>query len=1157
MSVYEQNLQSLLKINPNLAARLFAIKGNEKFEVFVDENDPLNINILNNETAKVLYEEVPIRQIEEYLNSFEDAYGRYPYLYFFGVGNGVFFKALLQNEIHRRIVVVEPELEILYIAFHFSDFTQEIDSGRLVFLAADSINFAVASSIFMEPESRIFSKTYAFHVLLPFYEKAYENRILLINRIFLQAIEHSVRGLGNDSTDALIGLQHQVANVNKMVYTPTTMELLRNIKNSDTAVIISTGPSLKKQLPLLKTIAPYTTLICVDSSLPILERYDIKPDIVVSIERVIETAKFYKETSKAFQEDIVFVITSIAHPELFKEIKSGTLQISMRPFGYTSYFEMPEYGYLGIGMSAANLAYEMVYHGDFKHCILIGQDLAYGADGSTHSEGHVYGTKERKKSEEQKHIVTAYGGEGEVTTTLTWRLFKNFFESDIFHANQKGIITVNATEGGARIEGSVEMPFGEAIEKFVDKNRTKELISLEAPDAKSIEERVKKADAKIEHLLTYATKLQKEVETVFLHVAKECEIIESIKPQEHFAKLNFQNLADVMAEIDHVKDYFNDQEFANIFTDSTQAMILHQEIELATIQVRNVRTDDEKRQKMIDWVMAHRFWLFSLAGMMQSTIDAVNMGLEMKLDFAAVNNVYVYDKEAEIDVLDVKDAKNIFDIKRACIEYALSSEKEVGFYYGEKGNLRVQVHMPNSNDRHFSEFSFKNSLLETMNTTKFQTLSKEGKQLRVGFVTPHDVHDDVSFIELIQELYAQFPKLTFKVLAFKEEEREFIKELFHKEMDEIEFIAPKSVYELTREVDVFLYSLETTKFNKFYGLHNILERYTEVKVPQLLIENGYGTAFEKHIDFVKIYTNVLLGKKAIIEVRHNSELIDVINCEERDTANVFDVKQACIEFVSQQKDLEFVYKDEKRGFSAHVELMPRDDERYAMFAFTNSLQTTMEKTSFEGVYKKGAIGFFAVDENLEDVEFVRNIKEMMQEFESTEFTAFYFTSAQEERAIELFGAENISTIAPKSVLEICENIEVFYSNYDRTFMQPLENALVKALRGYSDDVFVLGAHLNYQDVTLKEYEQNNQEYYKKLFDNFELLGFSEEDKKPGNEFNKIFYEKASEKFGVKLDVSMDMFVPQAYRKWQLGLGFCDHAYFSWHTAFNRAVAKLK
>ena len=812
MSFYEQNLQSLLRVNPKLASLLFGLKTNKKFEVFVDEKDPLNINIIDVQREMPLYKNVPIQETEEYLQSFMAKYQRYPYLYFFGLGNGVFYKALLVEDTCKRVVVVEPELEIVFMALHFNDFTKELESGRLVLVLASDVTFALASDIFMHPESRIFSKTYQFHALLPYYETVYGEVILIINRIFLQAIEHAVRGLGNDSTDALIGLQHQVANIDKMVHTPTTLELIKKVKNSEVAVIISTGPSLKKQLPLLKTIKDHATLFCIDSSLPILEKEGIKPDIVISLERVIETAKFYTKTSKEFQEDIIYVITSIAHPDLFKEIHAGTLQISMRPFGYTSYFEMPEYGYLGIGMSAANMAYELVFHADFKTCILIGQDLAYGADGTTHSDGHIYGIQEKGKTDQLRYRVPAYGGDGTVETTLTWKLFKNFFESDISYANAKGTATINATEGGARIDGTLEMPFAEAIEKYVDFEHKKEQIVLQKPDVITIEKNLKKADEKIKHMLSYATKLQKEVEETFLHVALACENIESVEESERYEKLDYQALADVMEEIDHIKNYFDDQEFANIFTDSTQAMILHQEIELAKIQVRNVLSDNDKRQKMIDWVLAHKYWLFSLAGMMQATIDAINMGTEMKIDFESIKVIRVYLDDKEIDSLHVNHSdelvNNIFDLKQLCIDYVLDEKHsnivdKVKFYYSDEAkSFEVELHMPTRNDKHFNEFTFKNSLEATIDKKRLENLYEKNT---IGFLATDENLEDEDFVKYIKELMVGFPDVRFKAFCFTEVQKNKVR---HHICNKLEVLLLKTVYEIALNVEIYLSNYE-------------------------------------------------------------------------------------------------------------------------------------------------------------------------------------------------------------------------------------------------------------------------------------------------------------------------------------------------------------
>jgi len=43
--VFDDNINALMRVNPALAARLMMVETNERYEVFVDEKDPANINI--------------------------------------------------------------------------------------------------------------------------------------------------------------------------------------------------------------------------------------------------------------------------------------------------------------------------------------------------------------------------------------------------------------------------------------------------------------------------------------------------------------------------------------------------------------------------------------------------------------------------------------------------------------------------------------------------------------------------------------------------------------------------------------------------------------------------------------------------------------------------------------------------------------------------------------------------------------------------------------------------------------------------------------------------------------------------------------------------------------------------------------------------------
>lgn len=460
MSIWEKNLGALSKVDSALYQQIRAVSPNNDFEVFIGK-DSADINIIDKKRESVLFLGNAVESTTKIFHSLAP-YALYPYLYFFGFGNGVLYKMLFANPAHKQIMVFEPHLEIIFIVLNLVDFSDEILARKLVIFHANSATTENLTPFFSQNRNALMhGKLYNLHIFNEYYDNFLDSANA-INKLFVSVIEHGVASLGNDSKDAITGIKHHIANLPLMLKNPTLYELIDKAKNTTHAIIVSTGPSLNKQLPLLKKMQDFVTIFCVDASFPILCENGIKPDIVLSMERVELTAKFYEVVEARFFEGVIFEITSIAHKKLLDEIvkKGGALQISMRPFGYTSYFEIEPYGYVGIGMSAANMAYEIVVHSGFETCIFIGQDLAFAKDGMSHSKGAVYG--ENELSGKPKILVEQYGGGGFVESTQVWDMFLKFFARDIFETKDR-IRVINATEGGARIPHTIEMPFSEAL----------------------------------------------------------------------------------------------------------------------------------------------------------------------------------------------------------------------------------------------------------------------------------------------------------------------------------------------------------------------------------------------------------------------------------------------------------------------------------------------------------------------------------------------------------------------------------------------------------------------------------------------------------------------------------------------------------------------
>jgi len=628
--LFHKNIQALTKKNPTLAAKLFSLKGTKNFQVVQQGEDVINLNIIDKYKKFPIYKTQPLKEIEQKREVFKNKYSRYPVLFFYGIGNGIFTKLLFSNPSHKKVVVFEPNLELLYIALNIVDLSDEILQEKLILIPPEELTFAKAISIMSHKDIKLYAKTFELHIYSEYYERFFSESILQTNKMLLRAIKQSILNVGNDTIDTLIGIEHHINNLPLMLKSPHFSQLIKK-KISDVAVIVSTGPSLAKQLPLLKKYQKYITIISVDASLPILAKHGIKPDFVTSLERVELTAKFFENTPKEFQKDIIMLHSSLQHEKVLKN-SHGRKILPMRGFGYMKYFGMHKYGYLGIGMSAANMAYELSYILGYKKIILIGQDLAYSEDGTSHSEGHVLG-KDEVKFKESDEYVTKYGGEGLIRTTQIWNSFRNAFERDIEYSKKENVLTINATEGGARIEGAEEMSFEEALKQHVDKIPKKKL-KLRTLSENTINRLLLKAHKKIQRMIKYGQKVQNKIEKTFLKVAKECENLEKLKEKKKLEKINFEKLYKLSSEIDKIKDLLEDKTFATMYGETIQSYLVNKELDLAKIMVQPSNTEIEKKAKIIDWIMNHKEWLFMLAGSINAqiiTVKRASKNLEKEL----------------------------------------------------------------------------------------------------------------------------------------------------------------------------------------------------------------------------------------------------------------------------------------------------------------------------------------------------------------------------------------------------------------------------------------------------------------------------------------------------------------------------------------------
>nr|WP_306808312.1 6-hydroxymethylpterin diphosphokinase MptE-like protein [Campylobacter upsaliensis] len=447
-----------------------------------------------------------------------------------------------------------------------------------------------------------YAKTCILHFGAKYYEKFqqdYERLALNLKETFSQAMFSK----GNNLYDALQGVGHFIHNLPLILNCPSLKEFLDKRRNiSKNAIIVSTGPSLMKQLPLLKEYREKALIFCADSAYPILAKHNIKPDFVCMVERSDFTAEFFNHDFGDFDEGICFILKSVVHPNALKYMQKykRTYLMLNETLPFIKSFKLDSFALHYMGPSVANLSFVLSLCLKVQNIILIGQDLSYDESGFSHPKDYQHG--QNYESESKKFSVLAYGGEGFVETNLYWNMFKHSFEKDILEAkNLLNVRTFNATEGGVRIEETIEKSFRECCEELLKEELKRPFENLKPLSQAKQNELLLKCYAKIYQSLSLSEAFLQELEE------NEGEIQ---KAYETFSLSNTQTFKETQTNlvelIENCKEKIeNNKSDKAILFDVLNPLLAQFEFDLAMILVENTKNIQENYQKTLLYAKAH------------------------------------------------------------------------------------------------------------------------------------------------------------------------------------------------------------------------------------------------------------------------------------------------------------------------------------------------------------------------------------------------------------------------------------------------------------------------------------------------------------------------------------------------------------------------
>ena len=400
----------------------------------------------------VFNERNPYADIQNALKQFEGK--KISHVISLGLNFGFLTEEILnQHSDLQRIIIVEPSGAFFLDQLEVMDLTSQIANEKVSFIigknVTDTVNllaphFQIASADMQEWGFALINNA------LQLYGEFSKDFIAQFgNLMYYQKL--------NANTATVFGakfLKNYLENVTQLPKSHYVSQIAGKF-DGERCVIISAGPSLEKQLPLLKAIQNKIVLISVGAALPTLHAHDINPHFVVLIDPIelnikdFSSGKFTREILISSLVGNSSVVANFQGKKFFTQFSQAFDEAPSNPFGKMCHMDSAG--------SVANCAYAFAKIIGMKSIAFVGQDLAY-TGGVSHALGHQQ--REDKRPEEMEKDsgmkkVAGYYGDS-VYTTIAMDVFKAWFEARF--AADKDIQVLNCTEGGAMIKGAIQQP---------------------------------------------------------------------------------------------------------------------------------------------------------------------------------------------------------------------------------------------------------------------------------------------------------------------------------------------------------------------------------------------------------------------------------------------------------------------------------------------------------------------------------------------------------------------------------------------------------------------------------------------------------------------------------------------------------------------------
>ena len=474
-AIYEKNLAALRLLNPPMAQALHSL---EEKNYRREQSRAGQETLIYRSGGQDYYLHSRFNPEAEAQKIIQKSNLQADHIIIFGLGLGFHVKQVLMlKSRNARVLLIEPELEIVKHSLHSLEWYELFQRNDFHYFFGTDMNLLAASVekflhlvSFETLETIDFPPEVRFHGA--FFSAARE---LIDNEIRTLLYDFKTRL----AEDAMVPT-NVLKNLRGILHS-RPIKALKNRFIGKPGFIVSAGPSLDKNVLLLKKIRNRGVILCVDTALKPLLKRGIQPHFTITAD---PSYKNYLHLQGAAKDMAYFLVseTGIAS-QVYEDFKGNIFSVTLgRPIVKMIEQRIGEIGEIEAWGSVVSLALNVALYFGLEPVVFLGQDFAY-----THTRNHCRGTSwedtwleytrdlDLMQRKEKDSIAGAakitelpdiYGNKTITSDRLI--LYKNYLAKIVSALPGKKLI--NASEGGIFKEIE-QIPLHRVIRQYVYPSR--------------------------------------------------------------------------------------------------------------------------------------------------------------------------------------------------------------------------------------------------------------------------------------------------------------------------------------------------------------------------------------------------------------------------------------------------------------------------------------------------------------------------------------------------------------------------------------------------------------------------------------------------------------------------------------------------------------